>query len=467
MLTAILLYTLVLFAISLAARSKVEDVTDYLVAGRKLGLGLATATLLATWFGAGTLLAASDEVYRRGLPPAALDPLGAGLCLMLAGLLLARPLRRAGYLTLADLFRERYDGSTERLAAILMVPSFFGWIAAQYVSLAAVLARLFGLDPMWGILLVALIGTGYTYIGGMWSVTLTDALQMVLIVIGLFLLAHQAWGAWREASTPIPAHLLQALPTGGLQQSFDLVALAAVGALGNLPGQDLAQRILSARDEKTARRACFLSAAAYLLLGTIPVLLALAAHVILPAQANRSAVVVALAQKLLTGPMAIVFVLALISAVMSSMDSAILAPAAILAQNVLIPRYGERHPPLWFNRMAVLFVAGASLVLAYLGESAFALLEQAYVLPMVTLLVPLVTALRSSQPQPRQARAAMLVGLVVWLSHAVLGWPYLLGPLATKLPLAAPISVAATLLSALAYRLARGAPAAQNESTVG
>ena len=40
---------------------------DYVVAGRRLPLSLASATLLATWFGAGTLLAVADEVLRR--PP--------------------------------------------------------------------------------------------------------------------------------------------------------------------------------------------------------------------------------------------------------------------------------------------------------------------------------------------------------------------------------------------------------------
>lgn len=70
-------YLLAMYVIGYIAQRKVDDVEDFLVAGRKLPLSLAWMTLLATWFGAGTMLTAADEVRSDGLSRAALDPFGA------------------------------------------------------------------------------------------------------------------------------------------------------------------------------------------------------------------------------------------------------------------------------------------------------------------------------------------------------------------------------------------------------
>ena len=132
----------VLFAVGFWARGRTETSEDYLVAGRRLGIPLATATLFATWFGAGTLLVATQEVRVEGLRAAALDPLGAGVCLIVAGAFFAAPLWRMKLLTIVDFYRVRFGPRAEKLAAVLMVPGYFGWIAAQFVALASVLQLL-------------------------------------------------------------------------------------------------------------------------------------------------------------------------------------------------------------------------------------------------------------------------------------------------------------------------------------
>ena len=75
--SVLLAYVILMLGLGVWARSKVQNKADFLVAGRRLPLSLAAPTLLATWFGAGTLLTATDEVRAKGLRMAALDPLGA------------------------------------------------------------------------------------------------------------------------------------------------------------------------------------------------------------------------------------------------------------------------------------------------------------------------------------------------------------------------------------------------------
>src|SRR5581483_4069449 len=132
----IALYVVAMFVLAHFAHQRVHNTEDYIVAGRRLPLFLAWATLVATWFGAGTILTVCTEVSKHGVQRAALDPLGSGFCLILAGLFFARPLWDMGLLTLCDFFRRRFGERVEIISALLMVPSYFGWIAAQFVALA-------------------------------------------------------------------------------------------------------------------------------------------------------------------------------------------------------------------------------------------------------------------------------------------------------------------------------------------
>ncbi|MEZ5331952.1 MAG: sodium:solute symporter family protein [Thermoanaerobaculia bacterium] len=455
----LIVYTIGMYALSFWARGRIHNAEDYVVAGRRLPFSLAWATLLATWFGAGTLLTAADEVRSGGLERAALDPFGAGLCLILAGLFFAGPLWRMGLLTVSDFFRRRFGPRAELLSALIMVPSYFGWIAAQFVALAGVLHLLFGVDMAAGIAIVAVVGTGYTLLGGMWSVTLTDAVQMSLVILGLGVLGWEAMAGlgggslavgWQRLVTETPPEMLAVVPAHDL---VGWLSVLTVGALGNLPGQDLMQRVFSARSPGVARAACVAAGAGYLLIGLIPLMLALASRLVFPEDTGR-AILPALAHLFLSPMAAALFLLAIVSAVLSTIDSALLSPATVLAQNVAAPLLGlEGEPGLGVHQSAVGLVALASLALAYAGESAYSLLESSYELTLVGLFVPLALGLHRPPGREAPAVAAMVGGVGVWLLHSLLGWDAFLAPWLEPRGWSVPVSLAATAVSLVAWLL--------------
>ena len=131
----VLCYIVAQLGVAFAVSRSVRTEEDYLVAGRRLGYGLTTFTVFATWFGAETCIGSAGAVYTDGLEGGTSDPFGYAGCLLLAGLLLAAPLWRRKITTLADLFRRRYSPGVERLTVLLMVPTSLMWAAAQIRAL--------------------------------------------------------------------------------------------------------------------------------------------------------------------------------------------------------------------------------------------------------------------------------------------------------------------------------------------
>ena len=139
-------YLIVQFAVGMLVSRRIASESDYLLAGRRLGLGLATFSIFATWFGAETIVGAAGSLYSDGLSGGSADPFGYGLCLIVLGLVVAAPLWRRQYTTFGDLFRERYSPGVERLAVLLMVPTSVLWAAAQIRAFGQVVSASSDLD---------------------------------------------------------------------------------------------------------------------------------------------------------------------------------------------------------------------------------------------------------------------------------------------------------------------------------
>lgn len=464
---SLVIYLLILLGIGVwAARQAGDSAEEYLLAGRNLPMPLAVITLLATWFGAGVMLTVTDEVASQGLPAATLDPLGVALCLFLAGWWLAAPLWNMGLLTIGDFYRQRFGVVAEKLAAVILIPSYFGWIAVQFIAVARLLELFFGLDLSWGIVAVMLAGTLYTLLGGLRAVVWTDVFQLGLVLIGVVYLAAAVAGevGWAQTRLTMQAAVLEPRAWSEVVLMLDLLV---VGALGNLPAQDLIQRFLCVRSAPAARRACFWAGGGYLVFGLFPIGMGLLAVHVLPE--TSSGVVMGIANQLLTGPAMVIFVLAVVSAVLSTIDGAILSPAGVLAQNLLPAGVRERWGTVAVNRAAVVFVALCALASAFSGKAAYSLLEEAYSLMLVGLLVPLLGGLWFPRRPPSAAIASMLVGTGLWVPHLWLEEPEWLGePQLPQIGLHLPLNLTITAIAAVTFfAVGRNRPVAPSSADSG
>ena len=427
--TIVIIYLFALLMVSLYARQRIQSEEDYLVAGRRLPLFLAWGTLLATWFGAATMIGAAQAARDEGVRGTVLDPFASGTALIVAGLFFAKPLWEMRLLTLADFYAQRFGRRAELVASVIMVPGYFGWIAAQFLALATLQSSFFGIPHVPAMLIAFTIILAYTMIGGMWSVTLTDTIQIAVVLVTLVILAVatlQALGngqqsGWQRLIEATPHDRRTLLPELSLGASIGWLATWATGIFGNLPGQDLFQRVFAARSARTAQHACWIAGVCYVGFGMIPVGLGLASSILLPDEL-AGGTLMALAQNFLASPLIVVFVVSLLSIIISTCTSAVLSPASIVGHNLLgrIPWFRARG--LLTDRLAVAVVATAGLLTAFSGHTILELLELSLSIAMVSLFVPLVFGIYGPRRGETAALSAMIAGILVWVPRELTEW---------------------------------------------
>lgn len=437
---SLIFYVVVMIGLGRYAQSKVENEEDYLVAGRRLPLWLAWGTLLATWFGAATVLGASDVAREEGLRGTILDPFASGVALIVAGLFFAKPLWEKKLLTTGDLFARAYGGKTEIVASIVQSVGYLPWIAAQYIALGTLLHHYFPISSETGVYIGAAFVLYLTMSGGMWSVTLTDTLQILLVLVGLVILTCVMMSGFGQGSivegmqhtwNETPPEHRTLLPEAGMVAMLFWSATWFNGIFGNIPGQDLMQRVFASKDSKTASRACVLAGIIYLLFGILPVSLGLGSRILLP-EFDKKGVLFALADALLSPPMTCLFVVSLISIIVSTCTSALLSPAALLGHNLLGRVKAIHLSKLVIDRSSVLVVTLCSLPLAFAGQDILELLDVAFEIALIALFVPFTMGIYGRPRGEWAGILAILGGLTVWLVHKY--YPFVVGSLPTTLP---------------------------------
>ena len=181
------LYMLLTVAIGIYAALRVNNTNDYALAGRSLPLPMVITATFATWFGSETILGLPGRFIESGIAGVIEEPFGSGMALVLVGMFFARKLYKLNILTIGDYYRQRYGRAIEILCTIFIVLSYLGWVGAQVAALGLVINLI--TEGMVSVSLGMMIGTAvvlaYTMFGGMWSVAITDFIQMIIIVAGL------------------------------------------------------------------------------------------------------------------------------------------------------------------------------------------------------------------------------------------------------------------------------------------
>ncbi|MBC7436401.1 MAG: sodium:solute symporter family protein [Bdellovibrionales bacterium] len=431
LLTLVVIYLLVTIAIGLYAARRVKNTADFAIAGRHLPLVMIVTTTFATWFGSETVLGIPAKFVNSGLNGVVEDPFGAGTCLILVGLFFAGKLYKMTLLTISDYYRERFGKSVEIACSIIIMVSYLGWVSAQVTALGLVFNLLSGgaISIPVGMVIGVVSILAYTLFGGMWSVAITDFMQMIILVVGLSVItvyaSNLAGGADKVVSLAISKDLFKFWPEPSFKDIVFFFAAAITIMFGSIPQQDVFQRVMSANSQSAATKGPVIGGICYILFAFVPMFLVVSALIIMPEQTavllkdDPQKVLPTLVLEKMPFIMQVLFFGALLSAIKSTASATLLAPSVTFVENIwrqFKPHMEDREE---LRTMRITVLVFSSLVLVYAivmqGTPIYEMVSGAYQVTLVGAFVPLVFGLYWKRATTQGAIFSIVLGLLTWL----------------------------------------------------
>jgi SSS family transporter len=431
LITFVVLYLLGTLALGAWAGTRIKTTTDFAIAGRSLPLVMVITTTFATWFGAETVMGIPARFVQGGLGDIVEDPFGAGLCLVLVGAFFATKLYRLNLLTIGDFYRQRFGKGIEVFCSSAIILSYLGWVAAQITALGLVFSVLTGgaMSETAGMIVGTLAVLIYVVIGGFLAVAWTDFIQMIVLVVGLSIIAvfasDLAGGSDQVFAMASNADLFKFLPPPTFTDIAMFIGAALTMMLGSIPQQDVFQRVMSAKDERSARLGAMIGGFSYILFAFVPMFIVASAVVVMGdsaldmAENDYQRLLPTFVLSKMPLIMQILFFGALLSAIKSTSSATLLAPSTSFVENILKnlrPHMSDRQQLLAMRVTIVLF---AGLVLLYAiamqGTTIYDLVSSAYQVTLVGAFVPLVFGLYWKRATTQGAIASLVLGIGTWL----------------------------------------------------
>ncbi len=405
----------------------IKSENDYLLGGKKLGYLLATFSIFATWFGAESCIGTAGTAYENGLSGVT-DPFGYGIVILLVGFIFAVPLYKMNLVTIADFFRNRYSLLTERTIAIIMIPTSILWAAAQIRAFGLILASSSTLTVEISILISAIIVITYTLFGGLLADAWTDLIQGLILIIGLIVLSIII--ITKESNIynlihSIPTEKISILSTStnfGFLDLLHTIESWAIPICGSLVAQELLSRVFASRNYKVAKRASITAGAMYILIGLIPLSIGIFGLTLFPELSNPEQILPMIAQKYFNTFLYIIFVGALISAILSTVDSTLLASSALMSHNIILSIYkiNDESKKLRVTRLNVLISGVLAYVLATHAEGVYNLVKDASAFGSSGIFVVFLFGLFGKFGNGLSAIISVIIGAITWiLTHYI------------------------------------------------
>ncbi|MFG2493761.1 sodium:solute symporter [Streptomyces caniferus] len=428
----IMLYLAGMLAMGWWGMRRAKSKSDFLVAGRRLGPAMYSGTMAAIVLGGASTIGGVGLGYQYGLSGAWMV-FTIGLGLLALSLFFSARIARLKVYTVSEMLDLRYGGSAGIISGVVMWAYTLMLAVTSTIAYATIFDVLFGMDRTLSIVLGGAIVVAYSTLGGMWSITLTDMVQFVVKTIGVLLLllpiAVIKAGGFAEMKAHLPDDYFAPLGIGG-QTVFTYVLIYSFGML---IGQDIWQRVFTARGDKVARLGgtaagtyCLVYALAGAVIGT-------AAKVLYPHLGSPDDAFATIVKDALPVGVRGLVLAAALSAVMSTSSGALIACATVANNDIWSRVKGvaalrrrpaaepraehagdgggaEAHDEVRGNRVFILLMGLAVIVIAIALNNVVEALTLAYNVLVGGLLVPILGGLLWKRGTAAGALASVAVG---------------------------------------------------------
>ncbi|WP_197380381.1 sodium:solute symporter [Mycolicibacterium mengxianglii] len=421
----IVIYLSAMLAFGFWGKTRTKDSADFLVAGRRLGPALYTGTMAAVVLGGASTVGGVGLGYEYGLSGMWLV-VAIAVGLLLLSLLFAGPIQRLKVYTVAQMLQLRYGVDATSASGLVMVAYTLMLSVTSTIAYATVFNVLFGTGRTVSVIIGGVVVMLYSSIGGMWSITLTDMVQFILKTIGIFFLLLPF--TWNEAGG------LDGIRERAGDTVFDLGAIGTqtiitffvVYSFGMLIGQDIWQRVFTARTPTVAKWGGTAAAIYCLLYGVAGALIGTAASTFLTDVEASDDVYAQIAETILPVGISGLVLAAAVAAMMSTASGALIATATVARTDVkplllrLIGRRGPDQTPdaerdVHSDRLYVVVLGIAVIVIAALLNDVVAALTIAYDILVGGLLVAILGGFVWKRATGAGALCSMAAGTVTTL----------------------------------------------------
>jgi SSS family solute:Na+ symporter len=425
-------YLAAMVLVGLALRSRIESVSDFLIAGRRLGLLLTTATFAGIQLGAGVILGGAELAAQHGVWAGTWPGIGVGGGLILAGFVAAKRLRRQGAYVPMDFFGERYrENRGVRLWAWLSnIPSLLGVLGVQFMAAGAV-AEMFGVSFETGVWAAGGVVLAYSMLGGMWGAVVTDLVQVAIIVVaipGLAFVSSQALAIDGGVTVTSRVGELLAVP-------FVPEGMASVAVFNILPfllmvsvSYDAYLRFQSAKSGEAAKWGAVYGGLIVIAISFCAAVVGAAGRGVDPA-VDATSVLPQMIQSLLSPVLGGIVLAALLAAAMSTANSLVISIAGSCSRdfyNMVLHRDADLDDLPFVKPLSRVVVAVSALMGIQIALHFEGLLRTMIVFAtpyMASMLVPLLGGLLWSRATARAAHSAMAVGALVGMTAFAVSVP--------------------------------------------
>ncbi|MFV8163631.1 sodium:solute symporter [Mycobacterium sp. 134] len=427
----VVIYLLAMLAFGFWGKSRTKDSADFLVAGRRLGPTLYTGTMAAVVLGGASTVGGVGLGYKWGVSGMWLV-VAIAIGLLALSLFFAGPIQRLRVYTVAQMLSLRYGVDATSASGLVMAAYTLMLSVTSTIAYATVFNVLFGTGRTLSVIIGGVVVMLYSSIGGMWSITLTDMVQFVLKTIGVFFLLLPF--TWHRAGG------FDGIRERAGDAVFDLTAIGTdtiitffvVYSFGMLIGQDIWQRVFTARSPQVARWGGTTAALYCVLYGIAGALIGLAASTFMPDVKAKDDVYAQIAEAILPVGISGIVLAAAVAAMMSTASGALIATATVARTDIkpLLLRLVGRSPAeaenpevdVHSDRRYVAVLGVIVIIIAALLNDVVGALTIAYDILVGGLLVPILGGFLWKRATGAGALAAMAVGTLVTLgTMAVVG----------------------------------------------
>lgn len=386
--------------------------SQYLVAGRSLPFWVFFPCLAAVILGGGSTFGSASKAYQYGLS-GAWPTLMFGLGVVAIGLFLARKLARLRVYTLSEMLERRYAHGTRYVSAV--VSAFYTVMIAvvQIVALGTVLKALLGWDMNTAIVVGGLITMIYTMMGGMIAITVTDVIQFVLMTIGILILIPTGVdkvGGWDELVAQVPPEFFTMTNVSGER----MLAYVLLLFLGIMIGQEIWQRMFTAKTEDIAQKGALAAGVFSIFWGISMGVCGILAYVLVPGLENSSEALPQLVMEVLPVGVSGIVLAALMSALMSTVDSTVLGAATLVTNDLLRPIFNlDDEAEMKASRYATGVISLIVIALGVWVGDVWTALDTAYAYLSGCIFVPVMAAFFWPKASWQGALSSIIISAIV------------------------------------------------------